>query len=169
MNQHKCFQNLIYFFHIAHSIRKTMAQKLGLYLLQFLRNNFSKLDPVQLKNVVRYHVRIQPMDVRIYQITRVIFNLQHLQVHHQNGIVLGVILSTRIARYDHFEVKYGQQKVQFIHNSAFSRPSKSGFAISSLVRCDKTIHTIVLKFFVVLDIGLGIVNQFLYCKYLLNS
>ena len=56
-----------------------------------------------------------------------------------------------------------------IQNSAFLQQSKSGFAISSLVRCDKTIHLIVLNFFVVLDIGLGIVNQFLYFKYLINS
>ena len=41
--------------------------------------------------------------------------------------------------------------VQIIHNSAFSRPSKSGFVISSLVRCDKTIHPIVLKFYMVLN------------------
>ena len=35
-----------------------MAQKLGLYILQFARNNFLKLDPVRLEDVVRYHARI---------------------------------------------------------------------------------------------------------------
>ena len=52
-----------------------------------------------------------------------------------------------------------------MHNLAFSRPSKSVFTISSLVCCDKTIHLIVLKIFVVLDIGLLIVNLLLYISY----
>ena len=80
-----------------------------------------------------------------------------------------VILSTKIARRNHFEARYGENKVQFIHNLAFSRLSKSGFTITSLVYCDKTIQRIVLKFVVVLDIGLEIVNPFLYCKNLLHS
>ena len=29
-------------------------------------------------------------------------------IHHQKGIVLGVVLITRIAQYDHFEARYGQ-------------------------------------------------------------
>ena len=84
-------------------------------------------------------------------------------------IAFVVILSTKIARYNHFEARYGQKKVQFIHNLAFSRPSKSVFTITSNVYCDKTIQWILLKFLVVLDIGLEIVNPFLYCKYLINS
>ena len=66
--QPKCFQYLIYFFYIVHYIRKTVPQKSDLYLLQFSRNNFSKWDPVRLKNVVQYHVQIQPSDVRIMPI-----------------------------------------------------------------------------------------------------
>ena len=56
-----------------------------------------------------------------------------------------------------------------MHKIAFSRSSKSVFTISLLGCCDKTIHSIVLKFFVVLDIGLMNVNPFLYRKYLINS
>ena len=56
-----------------------------------------------------------------------------------------------------------------MRNFVFSWPSKSIFSISSLVYCDKTIQSIILKFSVVINIGLEIVNQFLYCKYLTNS
>ena len=73
-------------------------------------------------------------------------------IHHYKDIVFVVILSTKIARRNHFEARYGEKKVQFIHNLAFSRLSKSVFTITSLVYCDKTIQQIVLNF--------------LYCKYL---
>ncbi len=56
-----------------------------------------------------------------------------------------------------------------MHNFAFSRPSKSDFTITSLVGGVKTIRSILLKFFVVLDISLVILNPFLFCKYLINS
>ena len=41
---------------------------------------------------------------------------------------------------------------------------KSVFTTNSMVHCDKTIHPIVLKFSMVLDIGLGILNPFLNCE-----
>ena len=56
-----------------------------------------------------------------------------------------------------------------MHNFAFSRPSKSDFTITSLVCGVKTIHPILLNFFVILDICLVIPNPFLFCEYLINS
>ena len=56
-----------------------------------------------------------------------------------------------------------------MYNLAFSRPSKSDFTITSLVCGVKTIHSILLNFFVVLDIYLVILNPFLFCEYLINS
>ena len=53
--------------------------------------------------------------------------------------------------------------------SAFSRPSKSVFTSNSMVHCDETVHPIVLKFSMVLDIGLGILNPFLSFEYPINS
>ena len=59
-------------------------------------------------------------------------------------------------------------ELQIIHNLAILRRTKSDFIITWLLCCDKTIHVILLNFFVVLDIGLVILNLFLFCKYLIN-
>ena len=47
-----------------------------------------------------------------------------------------------------------------MQNLAFLLPTKSVFTVSSLVCCDKTIHSIVPNFFVILDIGPINVNPF---------
>ena len=86
--------------------------------------------------------------------------------NYMNTIQDTALLDTSIERYcpcGHFEYKnnsirsfwskiWSIEGPKITHNLAFSRPSKSVFTISSLVCCDKTIHSIVRNFFVVLYI-----------------